>query len=420
VPRDDSPLKDTHVSGTESPPAATETAPDTHISKATARHTHIPKEPVQETAQETVQDTQSSEAAVQDTHILLTQAGRRQARRLDFKNGQVELSHGAGGRAMSDLIDLTFRQAFDNPILNRCDDQATFAVEAGHLVMTTDSFVISPLFFPGGDIGSLAVHGTINDLAMGGAIPLYLTAGFILEEGFPLRDLQTIVHSMASAAAEAGVQVVTGDTKVVERGKGDGIFVNTTGVGRLADGVVVSGDRARPGDKILVSGFIGDHGVAVMSQRKGLQFETELLSDSAALHDLVAAMVHTNVGALRTLRDPTRGGLAATLNEIADRSGVGIRLFEDTLPIREEVRGACELLGLDPLNVANEGKLIAVVDPEAAGVLLDALKGHPLGADASVIGEVIEDTHHLVRMRTRIGGERVIDWLHGEQLPRIC
>ena len=411
MPRDDSPLKDTHVSGS---------LQDTHVSGAqsqpTASDTHISKEPVQETAQ----DTHSSKAAVQETDISLAQAGRRQARRLDFKNGQVELAHGAGGRAMSDLIDLTFRDAFDNPLLNRCDDQATFPVEAGHLVMTTDSFVISPLFFPGGDIGSLAVHGTVNDLAMGGAIPLYLTAGFILEEGFPLRDLQVIVRSMALAAAEAGVQVVTGDTKVVERGKGDGVFINTTGVGRLADGVVVSGDRARPGDKVLVSGFIGDHGVAVMSRRKGLQFDTELLSDSAALHDLVAAMVHANVGALRTLRDPTRGGLAATLNEIADRSGVGVRLFEDTLPIREEVRGACELLGLDPLNVANEGKLIAIVDPEAVGVLLDALKRHPLGAHASVIGEVIEDTHHLVRMRTRIGGERVIDWLHGEQLPRIC
>jgi hydrogenase expression/formation protein HypE len=356
----------------------------------------------------------------QDTQMSTTQIGRRQARRLDLKNGQVELSHGAGGRAMSDLIDLMFRQAFDNPLLNRCDDQATFPVQSGHLVMTTDSFVISPLFFPGGDIGSLAVHGTVNDLAMGGAIPLYLTAGFILEEGFPLRDLQVIVGSMASAAAEAGVQVVTGDTKVVERGKGDGVFINTAGVGRLADGVVVSGDRARPGDKILVSGFIGDHGVAVMSRRKGLQFETELISDSASLHDLVAAMVRADAAGLRTLRDPTRGGLAATLNEIADRSGVGMRLFEDTLPVREEVRGACELLGLDPLNVANEGKLIAIVDPGAAGIVLDALKSHSLGTHASVIGEVIEDTHHLVRMKTRLGGERVIDWLHGEQLPRIC
>ena len=396
MPRDESSLQDTHIS-----------VPEPH---GTAQDTHISGNPLQDTAQDTAQD----------THLLAKQVGRRQARRLDFKNGQVELSHGAGGRAMSDLIDLTFRQAFDNPLLNRCDDQATFPIDSGHLVMTTDSFVISPLFFPGGDIGSLAVHGTVNDLAMGGAVPLYLTAGFILEEGFALRDLQAIVRSMASAAAEASVQIVAGDTKVVERGKGDGVFINTAGIGRLADGVVVSGDRARPGDKILVSGFIGDHGVAVMSQRKGLQFETQLVSDSAALHDLVAAMVRADATALHTLRDPTRGGVAATLNEIADRSGVGMRLFEDTLPIREEVLGACELLGLDPLNVANEGKLIAIVDPDAAGVVLDALKCHPLGAHASVIGEVIEDSHNLVRMRTRIGGERVIDWLHGEQLPRIC
>ncbi len=393
MPRDDSTLQDTHISAPESRRAAQ----DTHVSTRQAQPT-----------------------PPQDTHASTSQVGRRQARRLDFKDGQVELSHGAGGRAMSDLIDLTFRQAFDNPLLNRCDDQATFPIESGNLVMTTDSFVISPLFFPGGDIGSLAVHGTVNDLAMGGAVPLYLTAGFILEEGFSLRDLQAIVRSMASAAAEAGVQVVAGDTKVVELGKGDGVFINTTGIGRLADGVIVSGDGARPGDKILVSGFIGDHGVAVMSQRKGLQFETQLVSDSAALHDLVAAMIRADATALRTLRDPTRGGLAATLNEIADRSGVGMRLFEDTLPIREEVRGACELLGLDPLNVANEGKLVAIVDPGAAGVILDALKRHPLGIHAALIGEVIEDSHHLVRMRTRIGGERVIDWLHGEQLPRIC
>lgn len=382
----------------------------------TLQDTHVP--PAESAG--AAQDTPLSVRSIQDTHTLGAQAGRRQARRLDLANGQVEMSHGAGGRAMCDLIDLMFRQAFANPLLNRCDDQATFPVESGHLVMTTDSFVISPLFFAGGDIGSLAVHGTVNDLAMGGALPLYLTAGFILEEGFPLRDLQAIVRSMASAASEAGVQIITGDTKVVERGKGDGVFINTAGIGRLTDGVVVSGDRARPGDKILVSGFIGDHGVAVMSQRKGLQFATELISDSAALHGLVATMVRADAAALRTLRDPTRGGVAATLNEIADRSGVGMRLFEDTLPIREEVRGACELLGLDPLNVANEGKLIAIVDPGAAGVVLDAMKSHPLGAHASVIGEVIDDTHHLVRMRTRIGGERVIDWLHGEQLPRIC
>ena len=347
-------------------------------------------------------------------------AGRRQARRLDLKHGRVELSHGAGGRAMADLIDLMFRRAFDNPLLNQANDQACFEVASGRMVMTTDSFVISPLFFPGGNIGSLAVHGTVNDLAMGGAQPLYLTAGFILEEGLPLADLALIVDAMASAAREAGVLIVTGDTKVVERGKGDGVFINTAGIGWVPQGVDISGDRARPGDKVLVSGTLGDHGVAIMSLRKGLQFETALQSDSAALNGLVETMVKQAGGAIRVLRDPTRGGLAATLNEIADQSGVGIRLHENTLPIRAEVRGACELLGLDPLNVANEGKLIAIVDAASAGQLLAAMQSDPHGRHAAIVGEVIDDPMQLVRMVTSIGGERVIDWLHGEQLPRIC
>ena len=349
-----------------------------------------------------------------------SEAGRRQARALDLANGRVDMTHGAGGRAMADLVDLLFRKAFDNPMLNRCDDQARFDIEAGRLVMTTDSFVISPLFFPGGDIGSLAVHGTVNDLAMGGAEPLYLTAGFILEEGFPLADLKRIVDSMAAAAVEAGVSIVTGDTKVVERGKGDGVFINTAGVGRVAKGVEVSGDRARPGDKVIASGTIGDHGVAIMSLRKGLRFATELQSDSAALNGLVTAMISAGGGALRVMRDPTRGGVAATLNEIAHQSGVGIRLQEANLPIREEVRGACELLGLDPLNVANEGKLLAIVEASAADAIVAAMRATREGSDAAVIGEVIEDPMGLVRMATTIGGERVIDWLHGEQLPRIC
>jgi hydrogenase expression/formation protein HypE len=260
----------------------------------------------------------------------------------------------------------------------------------------------------------------VNDLAMGGAQPLYLTAGFILEEGLPLADLAMIVDAMARAAREAGVLIVTGDTKVVERGKGDGVFINTAGIGVVPPGVDISGDRARPGDKVLVSGTLGDHGVAIMSLRKGLQFDTALQSDSAALNGLVAGMVKQAGSALRVLRDPTRGGLAATLNEIADQSGVGIRLHENTLPIRAEVRGACELLGLDPLNVANEGKLIAVVDPAFAGQILTAMQADPLGRNAAIVGEVIEDPMQLVRMVTSIGGERVIDWLHGEQLPRIC
>ncbi len=348
------------------------------------------------------------------------EAGRRQARALDIAGGRVELKHGAGGRAMADLIELLFRSAFDNSLLNQANDQALFTVEAGRMVMTTDSFVISPLFFPGGNIGSLAVHGTVNDLAMGGAIPLYLTASFILEEGFPLRELAAIVDAMALAAREAGVQIVTGDTKVVERGKGDGIFINTAGIGRVLDGVNVSSELARPGDAVLMSGTIGDHGVAIMSQRQGLKFDTALQSDSASLNHLVMRMAKVGGESLRVLRDPTRGGVAATLNEVAAQSAVGICLQESRLPVRDEVRGACELLGLDPLNVANEGKLIAIVDAANAQTLLQAMRRDPCGVDAAIIGEVTEDPLRLVRLVTGIGGERVIDWLHGEQLPRIC
>lgn len=355
-----------------------------------------------------------------DTVADTPQAGRRQARRLDIKDGTVELVHGAGGRAMADLIDLLFREALSNPLLDQGNDQARFSAPSGDLVMSTDSFVISPLFFAGGNIGSLAVHGTVNDLAMGGAEPLYLSAGFILEEGFPLADLKKIVDSMAAAAAEAGVSVVTGDTKVVERGKADGLFINTAGVGRVLPGVSLSGENLRPGDHVIVSGTIGDHGVAIMSQRNGLSFDTTLESDSAALHGLVAEMVDCCGGDLRALRDPTRGGVSATLNELAAQSGVGIRLREAQLPIRAEVQGACELLGLDPLHVANEGKLLAVVAPGASATLLERMRGHPLGIDATLIGEVLEDDLQLLRMETHIGGERVIDWLHGEQLPRIC
>ena len=348
------------------------------------------------------------------------QAGRRRSRHLDLDHGRVEMSQGAGGRAMADLIDLMFRRAFDNPLLDQANDQASFEVAAGRMVMSTDSFVISPLFFPGGNIGSLAVHGTVNDLAMAGAQPLYLSAGFILEEGLPLAELARIVAAMADAARQAGVLIVTGDTKVVERGKGDGVFINTAGVGRVPAGLDISGDRARPGDRILLSGTVGDHGMAIMSLRNGLEFETALESDCASLNALVGRMVEAAGGAIHTLRDPTRGGVAATLNEIADQSGVGMRLDETAVPVRAEVRGACELLGLDPLNVANEGKLIAIVDPASADALLAAMRQGPEGRDASIVGEVIEDPLHLVRMVTRIGGERVVDWLHGEQLPRIC
>lgn len=341
-------------------------------------------------------------------------------RKLDIRNGRVDLSHGAGGRAMAQLISEMFFDAFDNPILRQGNDQAAFDVEAGRMVMTTDGYVVSPLFFPGGDIGSLAVHGTINDVAMSGARPLYLSASFIIEEGFPLADLQRIVASMAAAATDAGVSIVTGDTKVVERGKADGVFISTTGVGLVPDGLVLTADAARPGDKVLLSGTIGDHGVAVMSKRENLTFETEIVSDSAALHGLVAAMVAAGGESLRLMRDPTRGGLAATLNEVAQSSRVGFRLDEDGLPVRPQVHAACELLGLDPLYVANEGKLVAVVAPEAAETILAAMKGHPLGADAAIIGEAVADDNCFVQLTTAFGGGRIVDWLAGDQLPRIC
>jgi hydrogenase expression/formation protein HypE len=278
---------------------------------------------------------------------------------------------------------------------------------------------VSPLFFPGGDIGCLSVHGTINDVAMAGARPLYLAASFILEEGFPLGELKRIVESMAAASREAGVPVITGDTKVVEQGKGDGVFITTTGVGIVPPGVEISGDRARPGDAILVSGTIGDHGVAIMSLRENLTFETTIESDTAALHGLIATMVDA-VPTIRCLRDPTRGGLGTTLNEFARQSGVGMVIRESAIPVRPEVNAACEFLGLDPLYVANEGKLVAICPGEDAERLVAAMRAHPLGAGAAIIGEVIEDPHRFVQMDTAFGGRRVVDWLTGEQLPRIC
>ena len=340
-------------------------------------------------------------------------------RPVDFKHGRVDMSHGAGGRAMAQLIEELFVPAFDNKWLRPMNDQACFAAPAGRMVMTTDSHVVSPLFFPGGDIGCLAVHGTINDVAMAGARPLYLSAGFVLEEGFPLAELKRIVLSMAHAAREAAVPVVTGDTKVVERGKGDGVFITTTGVGVVPPGVDISGDRARPGDRVIVSGTMGDHGVAIMSFRENLAFGTAIRSDTAALHGLVAAMVQAAPG-IRCMRDPTRGGLATTLNEFARQSWVGFRLIESAIPVRPEVSAACELLGLDPLYVANEGKLVAVCPQRDAERVLAAMRAHPLGRDAAQIGEVIEDAHHFVQMRTAFGGVRLVDWLTGEQLPRIC
>lgn len=334
-------------------------------------------------------------------------------------SGSVDMMHGAGGRATAELVQALFVRHFDNPMLRAGNDQAAFQPPAGRLVISTDGHVVSPLFFPGGDIGSLAVHGTINDVAMAGARPLYLSAAFILEQGFPLADLERIVVSMAEASRRAGVPIVTGDTKVVERGKGDGVFITTTGVGVIPEGVDISGDKARPGDVILLNGSIGDHGVAILSKRENLAFETDICSDSAALHGLVADMVAAVPG-IRVLRDPTRGGLASTLNEIAQQSRVGLRLDETAIPMKADVRAACELLGLDPLYIANEGKLIAICAPADAARLLAAMRAHPLGREAAVIGEAVADDLAFVQMRTAFGGARMVDWLAGEQLPRIC
>ncbi|OGT55406.1 MAG: hydrogenase expression/formation protein HypE [Gammaproteobacteria bacterium RIFCSPHIGHO2_12_FULL_42_10] len=339
--------------------------------------------------------------------------------KLNFKNGTIDLAHGSGGRAMAQLIDQLFLVAFNNEWLNQKNDQAAFSVSSGRMVIATDAHVISPLFFPGGDIGSLSVHGTINDIAMSGAKPLYLSASFILEEGFPLADLQKLVTSMAHAAKQANVAIITGDTKVVERGKGDGVFITTTGIGMVPEGVHISGNQAKPGDHVIVSGYVGDHGVAIMSHRNNLQFQTTIQSDTASLHDLVACMIHAAPN-IHCLRDPTRGGLATTLNEFALQSQVGFMIDERKIPIRTEVASACELLGLDALYVANEGKCVAICDPSDTEKLLAAMMSHPLGLHADVIGEVIEDHRHFVQLKTKIGGMRIVDWLAGEQLPRIC
>lgn len=343
-------------------------------------------------------------------------------RPLDLRQGRIDMNHGAGGRASAQLVAELFARHFDNPYLRQGNDGALLPLPAGQrLVMATDAHVISPLFFPGGDIGSLAVHGTVNDVAMLGATPLYLSASFILEEGFALADLQRIVVSMAAAAQAAGVPVVTGDTKVVERGKGDGVFISTTGLGAVPEGRVIGGAQARPGDVVLVSGTLGEHGVAVLSRRESLQFETEIVSDSQPLHTLVAAMLAAvPEGSVHVLRDPTRGGLATTLNEIAQQSAVGITLQEAAIPVLPQVDAACELLGLDPLYVANEGKLVAIVAPEAAAAVLAAMHAHPAGRAAAQVGTVHEDPQHFVQMATRFGGRRMVDWLSGEQLPRIC
>jgi hydrogenase expression/formation protein HypE len=374
----------------------------------------------------------------------------------------ILLAHGSGGKLSHDLVERLFAHHFANPILLQLDDSAILDLRPdaqlaelplpqSRLAFSTDSYVISPLFFPGGDIGKLAVCGTVNDLSMSGARPLWLSAGFILEEGLPIAELERIVASMAATAERAGVQIVTGDTKVVDRGSADRLFINTAGVGLVPPGVEIAGDRARPGDVVLLSGTIGDHGMTIMTQREGLQFDSPLESDCAPLNGLVADLLaavsshrfsppsgegenggqrtttptpqpspHGGEGAIHCLRDPTRGGLATSLNELAQRSNVGIEIEETEVPTREAVRGACELLGLDPLYVANEGKLIAIVAPDAAETALAALRAHEYGQDAAIIGRVTEDHPGRVVLRTALGARRVVDMLVGEQLPRIC
>jgi hydrogenase expression/formation protein HypE len=339
-----------------------------------------------------------------------------------MSTGKVMLAHGSGGRLMHDLIRDVFERHLRNPLLSTHDDAASWVPELGRgerLALTTDSYVVQPVFFPGGDIGRLAVCGTVNDLAMVGARPLYLTAAFILEEGFALDDLDRIVTSMAQAAKEAGVHIVAGDTKVVDHGSADGVFVTTAGIGVVGQGVTISGANARPGDSVLVSGALGVHGMAILSQREGLRFSFPLASDCAPLNGLVAAMLAADER-IHCLRDPTRGGVATTLCELAQQSQVGIEIDEAALPIPTSVHAACELLGLDPLYVANEGKLVAVVAREAEGALIAAMKRHELGHEAAIIGRVTSVHPSRVVLQTRLGTHRIVDMLTGAQLPRIC
>jgi hydrogenase expression/formation protein HypE len=332
---------------------------------------------------------------------------------------RILLGHGSGGQMTTELLARCFLPAFRNEYLDRLDDQAVVTVAGARLAFTTDSYVVTPLFFPGGDIGTLAVNGTVNDLAAGGARPLYLSAAFILEEGLPLADLQRIVASMRAAAEAAGVLVVTGDTKVVDRGKADGCFITTTGVGLVEHARQISADRARPGDAVILSGPIAEHGMAIMAARAELELETPVASDTTPLHRMVLDVLASGAD-VHCLRDPTRGGVATALNELAQRSRVGIVLDETAVAVAEPVRGVCELLGLDPLYVANEGKMLAIVARADAERVLSAMRRHPESREARVVGEVIEDSERLVVLKTSVGGRRIVDMLQGEQLPRIC
>ncbi len=331
----------------------------------------------------------------------------------------ITMAHGSGGRLSHQLIDKMFVPTFDSAELSAGHDGAVFPAGSGYLAFTTDSFVVKPIFFPGGNIGDLAVNGTVNDIACCGATPEYLSVGMILEEGLPMEDLWKIVLSMKEAADKAGVKIVTGDTKVVDHGSGDKIFINTTGVGKVREGVRIDPSNCKPGDVVILSGYIGDHGVAIMSAREGLKFQTSIESDSAPLNGLVEAILDASTD-ISVLRDPTRGGVATTLNEISRSAGVGIVLDEKLIPVRSEVQGACEVLGLDPLYIANEGKLLVIVPEKQSANVLDAMRKHPYGTHSAIIGKLSEKHPSVVRMTTSIGSSRIIDMLTGEQLPRIC
>lgn len=340
-------------------------------------------------------------------------------KKLNIKNGTVDMTHGAGGLATAQLIDGIFSKHFTNEWLDVGHDGALVPPMTRPVAISCDAHVVSPLFFPGGDIGKLAVAGTVNDVSMCGAKPLYITASFILEEGFPLSKLDTIVASMAKTAEEAGVAIVTGDTKVVEKGLADGVYVITSGIGEALTDRPINGREAKPGDVVLISGSMGDHGMAILSCRENMTFETTIQSDAAPLNKMVEAVLRAAQNT-HVLRDPTRGGLAATLNEIAHQSRVGILLNEEAVPVKPEVAAACEFLGLDPLFVANEGKMIVICPPNEAQAALQAMRQSPYGQDAAIIGEVLADTRGYVEMKTLMGGRRMVDWLNGEQLPRIC
>ncbi len=350
---------------------------------------------------------------------VLARIEKARQRRARVREQHITLAHGAGGKATRTLVEAVFVDAFSNPLLNRLEDQAVLAIGDRRLAFTADSFVVRPLFFPGGDIGDLAVNGTVNDLAMSGAKPLYLSAGFILEEGFPVADVQRIAASMARAATAAGVQIVTGDTKVVERGKADGCYINTAGVGLIERDVDLGAARVRPGDAVLVSGPIGDHGVTVMLARGELEIEADIASDTAPLHGLVATLLDAASG-VHALRDATRGGVATILNEFASEAGVAVVVDEAAVPVRPTVNGACEILGIDPLYVACEGRMVVVVDGSEADAVLAAMRNHPLGEGAAVIGTVKDDPPGLVLLKTAFGGTRIVDVLVGDPLPRIC